>query len=204
MSGPKDVPLEDIVIRMLPGERYTTPDSEGAFYFYNLREGNYELVLDKMTLPEFAVMDQSERIPCPSKPAGSRSLSTSGSRSGYLKSLSATCSTKNDPLLMDLTLIFGNLFWGVVLLLSLLFLRLANLVTVSKLSSTAWCTTRIASKCGATRCAKNAALSHELALAGVSVSTGWGKGLPPLSPQPFSATRRVPPLRSGQLRTGFS
>ena len=61
MSGPKDVPLEDIVIRMLPGERYTTPDSEGAFYFYNLREGNYELVLDKMTLPEFAVMDQSER-----------------------------------------------------------------------------------------------------------------------------------------------
>jgi hypothetical protein len=45
---------------MLPGERYTTP--EGAFFFYNLREGDYELVLDKTTLPEFAVMDQAERV----------------------------------------------------------------------------------------------------------------------------------------------
>ena len=35
----------------------------GNFYFYNLREGEYELVLDKKTLPEFAVMSQVERVP---------------------------------------------------------------------------------------------------------------------------------------------
>jgi hypothetical protein len=29
---------------------------------YNLREGDYELVLDKKTLPEFAGMDQAERV----------------------------------------------------------------------------------------------------------------------------------------------
>jgi hypothetical protein len=60
--GPKDVSLENAVIRVLPGERYTTPDSQGAFYFYNLREGNYEVVLDKTTLPEFAVMGQPDRV----------------------------------------------------------------------------------------------------------------------------------------------
>jgi hypothetical protein len=62
VTGPPDVSVEDAVIRMLPGERYTTPDSEGAFYFYNLREGDYEVVLDKKTLPEFAAMEQAERV----------------------------------------------------------------------------------------------------------------------------------------------
>jgi hypothetical protein len=62
VTAPKDVPLDNVVIRILPGERYTTPDTEGNFYFYNLREGDYELVLDKKTLPEYAVMDKSEHV----------------------------------------------------------------------------------------------------------------------------------------------
>jgi hypothetical protein len=61
VTAPKDVPVESIVIRLLPGERYTTPASEGDFYFYNLREGEYEIVLDKRTLPEFAFMEKAER-----------------------------------------------------------------------------------------------------------------------------------------------
>jgi hypothetical protein len=58
LTGPKDAPLDNIVIRMLPGERYTTADTEGNFFFYNLREGEYTLAVDEKTLPEFAVMDQ--------------------------------------------------------------------------------------------------------------------------------------------------
>jgi hypothetical protein len=62
LSGPKDAPLESIVIRLLPGERYTTPDAEGVFTFYNLRQGEYELAIDRKTLPEFAVLDEPSRV----------------------------------------------------------------------------------------------------------------------------------------------
>ena len=61
VAAPKDVPVDSVVIRILPGERYTTPDAGGNFYFYNLREGEYEVVLDTKTLPEYSVMDKSER-----------------------------------------------------------------------------------------------------------------------------------------------
>jgi hypothetical protein len=62
LTGPKDVPLDSIVIRMLPGERYTTPDTEGNFFFYNMHEGEYALAVDEKTLPEFAVMIQPAHI----------------------------------------------------------------------------------------------------------------------------------------------
>jgi hypothetical protein len=58
VKGPKDVVQEGIVIRMQPGEQYTTPDAEGNFSFYNLRAGNYTFVVDEKTLPEFAVLNQ--------------------------------------------------------------------------------------------------------------------------------------------------
>jgi hypothetical protein len=62
LTGPKDVPVDSIVIRMLPGERYTTPDTDGNFSFYNVHEGEYALAVDEKTLPEFAVMSQPDRI----------------------------------------------------------------------------------------------------------------------------------------------
>jgi len=62
VSGPPDVPVENIVIRMAGTQRYTTPDSDGNFYFYNLREGDYTLAVDQKTLPEYAVMDQPDSI----------------------------------------------------------------------------------------------------------------------------------------------
>jgi hypothetical protein len=65
LTGPKNVPVDSIVIRMFPGERYTTPDAEGKFFFYNVHEGEYALAVDEKTLPEFAVMSQPDRISVP-------------------------------------------------------------------------------------------------------------------------------------------
>lgn len=56
VSGPKDVPLQGIVIRMPPGDGYTTPDAEGNFSFYNVLAGTYTLEVDEKTLPEFSVL----------------------------------------------------------------------------------------------------------------------------------------------------
>jgi tetratricopeptide (TPR) repeat protein len=54
--GPPDAFLDAIPVRLAPGNRYTTPDTEGNFYFYNLREGNYKLSVDTKTLPEYSVL----------------------------------------------------------------------------------------------------------------------------------------------------
>jgi len=63
VTGPKDVPVDGIVIRMLPGEQYTTPDTEGNFTFYNMRAGTYTLAVDQKTLPEFGVLNQPNTVP---------------------------------------------------------------------------------------------------------------------------------------------
>jgi hypothetical protein len=62
ITAPQDVPVDDVVVRLSPGGRYTTPNLEGNFYFYNLREGEYEVAVDKNTLPEYATMDKSEPV----------------------------------------------------------------------------------------------------------------------------------------------
>lgn len=56
VSGPEGVPLEDIVIRMAPGGRYTTTAKDGSFAFYNIREGDCVLALDTQTLPDGGVL----------------------------------------------------------------------------------------------------------------------------------------------------
>jgi len=50
--APKDVQVENLVIRLAGTNRYTTPEQDGSFAFYNLREGPYEMVFDEQTLPE--------------------------------------------------------------------------------------------------------------------------------------------------------
>jgi len=55
LEGKVDGPagsLEDILIRLAPGARYTTTNPDGHFAFYNLHEGDYELTLDPQSLPE--------------------------------------------------------------------------------------------------------------------------------------------------------
>jgi hypothetical protein len=54
VAGPEGVPLEGIVIRLLPGARYTMTAAGGRFAFYNLREGDYQVVIDPKTLPDNA------------------------------------------------------------------------------------------------------------------------------------------------------
>jgi len=50
--APFGIPADSVVIWLAPSKRYTTPDSDGNFTFYNLREGDYELAIDEQTLPE--------------------------------------------------------------------------------------------------------------------------------------------------------
>ena len=63
VTGPEGMPLDGIVIRMHPGERYTTTSKDGKFTFYNVREGDYEFVLDTKTLPENAALHSVASIP---------------------------------------------------------------------------------------------------------------------------------------------
>jgi hypothetical protein len=50
--APAGVPVESVVIRLVGRDRYTTPYVDGSFYFYNLREGEYQVMIDDQTLPE--------------------------------------------------------------------------------------------------------------------------------------------------------
>jgi uncharacterized membrane protein YgcG len=50
--APAGVLLENVVIRLAGTNRYTTPYQDGSFAFYNLREGQYEVVFDEQTVPD--------------------------------------------------------------------------------------------------------------------------------------------------------
>ena len=50
--APANTPLEDIVIRLKGTDRYTTPDADGNFGFDNLREGEYDVVIEVRTVPD--------------------------------------------------------------------------------------------------------------------------------------------------------
>jgi hypothetical protein len=52
ISAPPNTPVENILIRLNGTPRYTTPYSDGTFYFYNLREGDYEVLIDSQSIPD--------------------------------------------------------------------------------------------------------------------------------------------------------
>jgi hypothetical protein len=58
-----DNDVESIVIRMEPGGRYTTPDADGNFGFYNLPEGEYQIKLDSTSLPVHGAMTTAAEFP---------------------------------------------------------------------------------------------------------------------------------------------
>jgi len=62
VTGPAGVPVDGIAVRIVGTDRYTTPDSEGNFYFYNLGEGDYSFMVDEKTLPEYAVTIKPDRV----------------------------------------------------------------------------------------------------------------------------------------------
>jgi hypothetical protein len=60
---PGGVPIENVVIRLANTNRYTTPDSDGNFAFYNLREGNYAVSIDEQTLPDDVLLASPNDLP---------------------------------------------------------------------------------------------------------------------------------------------
>jgi hypothetical protein len=52
MVAPAGRQVENVVIRLAGTNLYTTPYQDGSFFFYNLREGDYEVAIDSRTLPE--------------------------------------------------------------------------------------------------------------------------------------------------------
>jgi len=63
IRAPQGVSTEALIVRLLPGERYTTPDADGNFAFFNVREGDYEVVLDSGSLPQYSEMKTPARKP---------------------------------------------------------------------------------------------------------------------------------------------
>jgi hypothetical protein len=60
--GPAGTPLENVVIRLAGTNRYTTPYQDGSFAFYNLPEGEYEVVFDEQTMPEGYLLASPARV----------------------------------------------------------------------------------------------------------------------------------------------
>jgi hypothetical protein len=52
VAAPKGISLDNLVIRIAGSDRYTTPNQSGAFSFYNLKEGQYDVAIDPRTIPE--------------------------------------------------------------------------------------------------------------------------------------------------------
>ena len=52
ITAPAGIQIDSVVIRLAETTRYTTPDEDGSFGFYNLREGEYTVAIDLQTIPE--------------------------------------------------------------------------------------------------------------------------------------------------------
>jgi hypothetical protein len=60
--APKEVQVENVVVRLVGTKLYTTPYPDGAFTFYNLREGQYEVEIDPETIPEGYLLAGPARV----------------------------------------------------------------------------------------------------------------------------------------------
>ena len=52
ITAPAGIRVSDMVIRLAETDRYTTPEEDGNFGFYNLKEGEYTVAIDPQTIPE--------------------------------------------------------------------------------------------------------------------------------------------------------
>ena len=55
--------LENVVVRLRPGDRYTTAESDGSFSFHNLPLGEYEASIDHSQLPGNVVILSKRTVP---------------------------------------------------------------------------------------------------------------------------------------------
>jgi uncharacterized membrane protein YgcG len=60
--APAGTQVENVVIRLAGTSLYTTPYQDGSFAFYNLREGEYEVVFDEQTLPDGYLLASPARV----------------------------------------------------------------------------------------------------------------------------------------------
>ncbi|MGA1999640.1 MAG: hypothetical protein ABSG52_06585 [Terriglobales bacterium] len=71
---PGGISPDSVIIRLLPTGRYTTPDPDGGFAFFNLPEGDYQVAIDQQSLPEGSfvqsvpVLQASVRLDSPLAP----------------------------------------------------------------------------------------------------------------------------------------
>jgi hypothetical protein len=63
VKAPEGTPVQNVIIRLAPTGRYTTPDSAGNFHFYNLSSGDYEVVLERESLPQHSIVVSPSRVP---------------------------------------------------------------------------------------------------------------------------------------------
>jgi hypothetical protein len=60
--APKDVQMDNVVVRLAGTKLYTTPYADGSFSFYNLREGKYEVEINLETIPEGYLLATPARV----------------------------------------------------------------------------------------------------------------------------------------------
>lgn len=60
--APSGAQMENILIRLIGTNRYTTPYQDGSFYFYDLHEGDYQVEIDSRTLPDGYTLESSASI----------------------------------------------------------------------------------------------------------------------------------------------
>lgn len=59
----REAPFPSLIVRLAGTSRYTTPDEEGNFAFYNLPPGDYELAVDLSAMPKPYRLSTPDRIP---------------------------------------------------------------------------------------------------------------------------------------------
>jgi hypothetical protein len=62
IAAPKGVDLQNVIVRAHPSGRYTTPDLDGNFSLSNLREGTYEVAIDRDSLPQDVVITSAPKL----------------------------------------------------------------------------------------------------------------------------------------------
>jgi hypothetical protein len=60
--APTGVAIDSVVIRLAGTNRYTTPDQDGSFSFYDLREGVYNVAIDAQTIPEETILASPDTL----------------------------------------------------------------------------------------------------------------------------------------------
>lgn len=72
--APKDVQLDNVVVRIAGTKLYTTPYDDGTFSFYNLQEGHYEVEIDAATIPDGYILVSPARVKVDASSTGQASM----------------------------------------------------------------------------------------------------------------------------------